>query len=106
MRAGLFATVPATPSTLEDYAGRNLGNGIDLPGIRRKRTVTVQVFVWYWYEGRREAANLGFRIVASRVSGALREEAMGLCAFAGDRISPGWQRRLPGSGFERFGFKE
>jgi hypothetical protein len=30
VRAGLVATVPATPSTLEDYAGRNYGNGIDL----------------------------------------------------------------------------
>ena len=57
--------MPATPSTLEDYAGRNLGNGIDLPQCSGKRTVTVLVFVWYWYEGRREAANLGFRMFAS-----------------------------------------
>ena len=48
VRAGMIATVPATPSTLEDYAGRNYGNGIDLPGRsqdRGKRTVTVLVFV-------------------------------------------------------------
>jgi len=28
------------------------------------RTVTVPVFVWYWYEGRREAAEQGFRACA------------------------------------------
>jgi len=27
----MVATVPAPPSTLEDYAGRNLGNGIEPP---------------------------------------------------------------------------
>src|SRR5271155_1172850 len=41
---GLIATVPATPSTLEDYAGRSRGNGIEPP--IRERTVTVPVFVW------------------------------------------------------------
>jgi hypothetical protein len=30
-----------------------------------KRTVTVLVFVWNWYEGRREAANYGFRALAA-----------------------------------------
>jgi hypothetical protein len=59
VRVGLVATVPATPSTLEDYAGRNRGNGIDLTAeIAPERTVTVPVFVWDWYEGRREAVNL------------------------------------------------
>ena len=29
-----------------------------------KRAVTVPVFVWDWYEGRREAAQLGFRALA------------------------------------------
>ena len=30
-----------------------------------KRTVTVLVFVWNWYEGRREAVNWGFRALAA-----------------------------------------
>jgi hypothetical protein len=64
---GLVATVPATPSTLEDYAGRNYGNGIDLPGNEG----SVRSPSWFsseiWYEGRREAAQSGFRALASGV---------------------------------------
>ena len=46
------------------------------------RTVTVPVFVWYWYEGRREAANWGFRMFVSGFSGQMAGKPNGLCAFA------------------------
>jgi hypothetical protein len=49
---------------------------------KQERTVTVPVFVWYWYEGRREAADTGFRALAPRngESNACEEAAM-LCAL-------------------------
>ena len=40
-----------------------------------KRTVTVPVFVWNGYEGRREAAKPGFRAPAPLIGGRLRMEA-------------------------------
>jgi hypothetical protein len=80
VRAGTIATVPATPSTLEDYAGRNCGNGIEPPNLG-KRTVTVPVFVWNWYEA--DAKQQIWASVRSDPDGLMRRKANVLCASTG-----------------------
>jgi len=43
---GQIASVPATPSTWEGYAGRNHRNGAGFPEGRR--SATVGILVWKW----------------------------------------------------------